>query len=85
MKTSQKQTKETKAGFGQIGFPSFPSFPSVNPSVRLALSGLVDGILAAQRTGDAARVTALEAEIDAHVFPLYALTPEEIKLVKGTK
>jgi hypothetical protein len=48
------------------------------------LSGLVDGILAAQRTGDAAKVTALEAEIDTHVFRLYALTTAEIALVKST-
>jgi hypothetical protein len=48
------------------------------------LSGLVDGILAAKRTGDAATVTALESEIDAHVFRLYALTPAEIALVKST-
>lgn len=46
------------------------------------LGGLVDGILAAKRTGDAATVTALETEIDTHVFRLYALTPAEIKLVK---
>ena len=36
------------------------------------MSGLVDGILAAQRTGDAATVTALEAKIASQpreVFP----------------
>ena len=41
------------------------------------------GLLAAQRTGDAATVKQLEAEIDTHVFRLYALTPAEIDLVKG--
>jgi hypothetical protein len=46
------------------------------------LSGL--GILAAKRPGDAATVQALEAEIETHVFRLYALTPAEIKLVKGS-
>jgi hypothetical protein len=46
------------------------------------LSGL--GILAAKRTGDAATVQALEAEIDTHVFRLYALTPAEIELVKAS-
>ena len=45
----------------------------------------MDGIRAAQRTGDAATVTALESEIDTHVFRLYALTPAEIDLVKGAK
>ncbi len=45
---------------------------------------LVEGILAAKRTGNAATVAALESEIDAHVFRLYALTPAEIALVKST-
>jgi hypothetical protein len=58
-----------------------PDFSAADAKV---LSGLVDGILAAKRTGDAATVTALESEIDAHVFRLYALTPAEIALVKST-
>jgi len=58
--------------------------PAASAAEQAALSGLVDGILAAQRTGDAATVTALETEIDAHVFRLYALTPAEIELVKGS-
>jgi hypothetical protein len=58
--------------------------PAASAVERAALSGLVDGILAAQRTGNAATVTALESEIDAHVFRLYALTPAEIALVKST-
>ena len=45
----------------------------------------VDRILAAQRAGDAATVAKLEAEIDAHVYRLYGLTPAEIALVEGTK
>ena len=44
---------------------------------------LVDGILAAKRTGDAATVQALESEIDTHVFRLYALTPAEIQIVES--
>jgi hypothetical protein len=36
---------------------------------------LVEGILAAKRTGDEFQVAALEAKIDEHVFRLYALTP----------
>ena len=59
--------------------------PAASAAEQAALSGLVDGILAAKRTGDAATVTALESEIDAHVFRLYALTPEEIKIVEGSK
>ena len=40
-------------------------------------------ILAAKRTGDAATVSALEAEIDTHVSRLYGLTPEETALIQG--
>jgi hypothetical protein len=58
--------------------------PAASAAEQAALSGLVDGILAAKRTGDAATVTALESEIDTHVFRLYALTPAEIALVKST-
>jgi hypothetical protein len=36
-------------------------------------------------SGDDATLTALEAEIDAHVFRLYAITPAEIALVKGAQ
>jgi hypothetical protein len=66
-----------------IHVEKFP-FPKTNAAEQAALSGLVDGILAAKRTGNAATVTALESEIDTHVFHLYALTPAEIALVKGT-
>ena len=44
----------------------------------------MDGIRAAQRTGDAATVKELESKIDTHVFRLYALTPAEIDLVKSS-
>ena len=47
------------------------------------MSGL--GILAAKRTGDADTVQALEAEIDTQVFRLYALTPDEIKIVENVR
>ena len=46
--------------------------PAASPAEQAVLSGLVEGILAAQRTGDAATVKALEQQIDAHVFRLYA-------------
>ena len=89
-----------KPGVNEIKFP----IATASAAEPAALSGLVDGILAAKRTGDAATVTALEAEIasqprktfpkkltvavatsgDAHVFRLYALTPEEIKLIKSS-
>ena len=66
-----------------IHVEKFP-FPKTSEAEQSALSGLVDRILAAKRTGDAAKVQDLESEIDTHVFRLYALTPAEIDLVKGT-
>lgn len=47
-----------------------------------ALVGLVERILAAKRDKPAADTTALEREIDARVYRLYGLTPDEIKLVE---
>jgi hypothetical protein len=67
-----------------IHVEKFP-IPAASAADQAALSGLVDGILAAKRTGATATVTALESEIDAHVFRLYALTPAEIALVKGSE
>ncbi|KAF0127735.1 MAG: hypothetical protein FD189_281 [Elusimicrobia bacterium] len=45
---------------------------------------LADKILAAKRTNPAADVSALEGEINQHVYKLYNLTPEEIKIVTNT-
>lgn len=42
--------------------------------------------LSAKRADAAADVSALEREIDQHVYRLYGLTPEEIKIVEeGTR
>ncbi len=59
--------------------------PAASPADQATLTALVDRILAAKRSGDAAVVERLEAEIDTHVFRLYGLTPEEIALVKGER
>jgi hypothetical protein len=48
-----------------------------------ALVGLVERILAAKRASSSADTTALEQEIDARAYRLYALTPDAIKLVVG--
>ena len=47
-----------------------------------ALVGLVDRILKAKRTNPSADTIALERDIDERVYRLYALTPEEIKIVE---
>ena len=49
-----------------------------------ALAGLVERVLAAKRSHPSADTSALEREIDARVHRLYALTPDEIKLVEET-
>ncbi len=40
--------------------------------------------LAAKRADPAADTTALERAINRHVYTLYALTPDEIKLVEAS-
>ena len=52
-----------------------------------ALAVLVERILSAKRINPSADTSTLEREIDQRVYRLYALTPEEIKLVEesGTK
>ena len=47
-----------------------------------ALVGLVERILSAKRADPSADTSALEREIDQRVYRLYALTPDEIKLVE---
>jgi hypothetical protein len=64
------------------GLEMFP-VPTAPPSERIALEGLVDGILKAKDTNSAADVSALEREIDQLVYRLYGLTPGEIAIVEG--
>jgi adenine-specific DNA-methyltransferase len=59
-------------------------FPIPNPRTEecKVLETLVDRILAAKQAHPHADVTNLEREIDEHVYRLYGLTPEEIRIVK---
>ena len=83
---AKKVFVEKQGGWFEVQPDALESFPipAASAAEQAALSGLVDGILAAKRTGDAATVAALEAEIDTRIFRLYALTPAEIALVKAT-
>jgi adenine-specific DNA-methyltransferase len=47
-----------------------------------AFIDIVDQILEAKRGDPQADVSALEQEIDAHVYRLYGLTKDEVKLVE---
>jgi type I restriction-modification system DNA methylase subunit len=57
----------------------------ISPVEQKPFINLVDRILAAKAKAADADVSKLEREIDELVYALYALTPEEIKIVEGTK
>lgn len=57
--------------------------PPLNAQQTKQLITLVDRILAAKRANANADTSALEREIDQHVYALYGLTPEEIQIVEG--
>jgi len=48
----------------------------------VAVVGLVKRILAAKQRDARADTSEMEQEIDRHVYALYGLTPEEIKIVE---
>jgi len=82
-----RQTAASKQG----GFYEFkPMYVSVLPIPVVRTEGqkpverLVERILAAKQKNPAADTSELEHEIDQHVYALYALTPEEIKLVEAS-
>lgn len=53
------------------------------PPEDSAIANLVTRILSAKASDLSADTSALEAQIDAHVFALYGLTDEEIAIVQG--
>jgi adenine-specific DNA-methyltransferase len=55
----------------------------ISPVEQKPFISLVDRILAAKAKDADADVSKLEREIDELVYALYALTPEEIKIVEG--
>lgn len=57
--------------------------PAATPAQQAPIAALVERILAAKRANPAADVAALEAEIDAHVYRLYGLTADEVRVVGG--
>jgi hypothetical protein len=63
------------------GLENFP-IPAVERAEHDAVAELVERVLAAKRADPQANVAALEQEIDAHVYRLYGLTKDEIKLVE---
>ena len=51
---------------------------------QAAIASRASAITAAKKINPAAGTSALEREIDQHVYALYGLTPEEIAIVEGT-
>ena len=75
---------EKQGGWYEIqpdGLESFP-IPAAPPEKQKAIVSLVEHILTAKQKNPAAATSALEREIDQHVYALYALTPEEIQIVE---
>ena len=56
------------------------SIPKFKRGQRKTIQNLVDRIRAAKQRNARADTSKLEQEIDRHVFALYGLTPEEIKI-----
>jgi len=63
---------------------SFP-IPVVPTQRQKPVERLVEQILSAKQRDAGADMSALERELDELVCALYALTPEEIKLVEGAR
>jgi methylase of polypeptide subunit release factors len=64
-----------------IHVEKFP-IPAAPPEKQKPVERLVERILSAKQRDAGADVTALERELDELVYALYALTPDEIKIVK---
>jgi len=62
----------------------FP-IPDAPSGVRKELEVKVERILSEKKDDPEADVSALEYEIDQHVYRLYSLTPEEIAIVEGSQ
>ncbi len=59
---------------------TFP-IPSASKTQRSSIIDLVDAVVASRKRDPAADTSSLETEIDAHVYRLYGLTDDEIKVV----
>ena len=63
---------------------SLPIPKQLTKKISGSIESLVDQIFAAKKQNPEADTSTLEAEIDRHVYALYSLTPEEIKIVEGS-
>ena len=77
-------TDEERKVFAQIKIELLRKMPipKADKDQQRPVVQLVDKILAAKQHDAEADTTALEQEIDRHVYALYGLTDDEIKLVE---
>ena len=82
-----KTSTQIRGGFVRFiaQYVSQIPIPPIKPAQKASISKLVNQILTAKHTDPDADVSELENEIDQIVYLLYGLTPEEIKIVEGTK
>ncbi len=78
--------KATKGAFPKILIEDIKNFPipKIDKSNQDKLTNLVDQILTLKKENPKADTSDLENEIDELVYQLYALTPEDIEVVKGS-
>lgn len=66
----------------KLDFQEPVSIPSFERGERKSIENLVNRILTAKARDDRAHTTGMKQEIDRHVYALYGLTLEEIKIVE---
>jgi TaqI-like C-terminal specificity domain/Eco57I restriction-modification methylase len=82
---AKKVFVEKQGGWFEVqpdGLEAFP-VPATSQAQQAELGSLVERVIAAKRADNESVVQSLEREIDALVFRLYDLTPEEIALVQS--
>ena len=67
------------------GYADIMPIPRINTEQHNKLDLLVKKVMKKKHINSNAEVLALEAKIDQLVYKLYGLTPEEIKIVDGSK
>jgi methylase of polypeptide subunit release factors len=84
---AKKVFVEKQGGWFEVqpdGLEAFP-IPVVPSEKQKPVERLVEQILSAKQRDAGADVSALEREIDVLVYALYALTPDEIKIVEASQ
>jgi type I restriction-modification system DNA methylase subunit len=82
----QRMVEEVGRTFAEVKIVNLKKLPisstAFDAKKQQQLVGIVDKILAAKKRAASADTSELEREIDQQVYALYALTPEDIKIVE---